>query len=154
MYEAFYGFEERPFDLTPNPRFLHMTAGHREALSTIQYGIAGRKGLTLLVGPAGTGKTTLVHAALARQEAQKAKSIHLSNPTLTRDEFYEWLSFELGLSKEAARSKTQFLRELGSTLHDPFMAMSFMALEVIPALKLTDEGLVDVETFQHVDLFV
>jgi adenine deaminase len=43
---------------------------------------------------------------------------------------------------------------LGSTLHDPFMAMSFMALEVIPSLKLTDQGLVDVETFEKVDLFV
>ena len=42
----------------------------------------------------------------------------------------------------------------GSTLHDPFMAMSFMALEVIPKLKLTDKGLVDVEQFQFVDLFV
>jgi adenine deaminase len=45
-------------------------------------------------------------------------------------------------------------RELGSTLDDPFMAMSFMALEVIPSLKLTDRGLVDVEKFEHVDLFV
>jgi adenine deaminase len=45
-------------------------------------------------------------------------------------------------------------RELGSPLHDPFMAMSFMALEVIPALKLTDVGLVDVEKFEVVDLFV
>ena len=45
-------------------------------------------------------------------------------------------------------------RELGSTLHDPFMAMSFMALEVIPSLKLTDQGLVDVDAFQKVDLFV
>jgi adenine deaminase len=45
-------------------------------------------------------------------------------------------------------------RELGSPLHDPFMAMSFMALEVIPSLKLTDCGLVDVEKFQIVDLFV
>jgi len=44
--------------------------------------------------------------------------------------------------------------QLGSTLHDPFMAMSFMALEVIPALKLTDVGLVDVEEFRIVDLFV
>jgi adenine deaminase len=43
---------------------------------------------------------------------------------------------------------------LGSPLHDPFMAMSFMALEVIPKLKLTDQGLVDVETFEIVDLFV
>ena len=45
-------------------------------------------------------------------------------------------------------------RELGSELHDPFMAMSFKALEVIPKLKLTDHGLVDVEQFQLVDLFV
>jgi adenine deaminase len=45
-------------------------------------------------------------------------------------------------------------RSLGSSMHDPFMAMSFMALEVIPSLKLTDQGLVDVERFQPVDLFV
>jgi adenine deaminase len=45
-------------------------------------------------------------------------------------------------------------RELGSVLNDPFMAMSFMALEVIPSLKLTDHGLIDVEKFQIVDLFV
>jgi adenine deaminase len=43
--------------------------------------------------------------------------------------------------------------KLGSSLHDPFMAMSFLALEVIPSLKLTDRGLVDVETFRLVDLF-
>ena len=45
-------------------------------------------------------------------------------------------------------------RSLGSALNDPFMAMSFMALEVIPSLKLTDQGLVDVDNFRHVDLFV
>ena len=44
--------------------------------------------------------------------------------------------------------------EFGSSFHDPFMAMSFMALEVIPKLKLTDQGLVDVEAFGFVDLFV
>ncbi len=45
-------------------------------------------------------------------------------------------------------------RDLGSDMNDPFMAMSFMALEVIPSLKLTDHGLIDVEKFQVVDLFV
>ena len=43
---------------------------------------------------------------------------------------------------------------LGSAVHDPFMVMSFMALEVIPSLKLTDQGLVDVEQFKPVSLFV
>ena len=53
MYEQFFGFRERPFDLTPNPRFLVMTSGHREALSNLQYGIASRKGFMLLVGEVG-----------------------------------------------------------------------------------------------------
>ena len=70
MYEAFYGFRERPFDLVPNPRFLVMTSGHREALSNLEYGIASRKGITLLIGEAGLGKTTLRprRARSARQE--------------------------------------------------------------------------------------
>ncbi len=64
MYEAFYGFRERPFDLTPNPRFLLLTGKHREALSNLQYGLTSRRGLTLLVGDAGTGKTTLIRAVV------------------------------------------------------------------------------------------
>jgi general secretion pathway protein A len=116
MYESYYGLTERPFDLTPNPRFLYMTAGHQEALTTIQYAISGRKGLTLLLGPAGTGKTTLVHAAIQQQQGDKARTIYLGNPTLTREEFYEFLAHELGLSAEAAASKAQFLRELRADL--------------------------------------
>ena len=55
---------------------------------------------------------------------------------------------------EGYRKLIAAARTLGSTLRDPFMAMSFMALEVIPSLKLTDKGLVDVDRFRHVDLFV
>src|SRR6185295_16668701 len=115
MYEAFYELEERPFDLTPNPRFLFMTPGHREALTTIQYGISGRKGITLLLGPAGTGKTTLVQAALRTHESMNVRALHLANPTLTRNEFYQFLALELNLTEAAARSKTHFLRELDAT---------------------------------------
>jgi general secretion pathway protein A len=60
MYERFYGLQERPFDLSPNPRFLCFTAQHREALAHLEYGLAGRPGITVIVGEAGTGKTTLV----------------------------------------------------------------------------------------------
>ena len=70
MYESFYGLRERPFELTPNPRFLFMTPRHREALTTLEYGLTARNGIALLVGEAGTGKTTLVHAALQSQQSQ------------------------------------------------------------------------------------
>ena len=48
MYETFYALQERPFDLTANPRFLFLASGHREALSNLQFGIEGNKGITLL----------------------------------------------------------------------------------------------------------
>ena len=56
MYERFYGLRERPFDLTPNPTVPGADAGHREALSNLEYAIASRKGITLLVGEAGIGQ--------------------------------------------------------------------------------------------------
>ena len=64
MYESYFGLNERPFDLSPNPRFLFLSRRHSEALAHLRYGLSGRSGLTVLIGEAGTGKTTLVRAAL------------------------------------------------------------------------------------------
>ncbi len=116
MYENFYGLRERPFDLTPNPRFLYLTASHREALSNLQYGITGRKGITLLIGEAGTGKTTLVRAALDAVAGPSVKCVYVSNPVLTRQEFYEFLAPKFGLSERATGSKARFLFELEQSL--------------------------------------
>lgn len=115
MYESFYGFRERPFDLTPNPRFLVMTDVHREALSNLEYGIASRTGITLLVGDAGTGKTTLIRTALERQPA-RVHCVHLQNPALTRAEFVEMLAWRFELSDRARESKTLLLLELEDVL--------------------------------------
>ena len=72
MYQAFFGFRERPFQLTPNPRFLFLNPGHREALATLRYGLSSSLGITLLLGEAGTGKTTLLRAALDAERAPEA----------------------------------------------------------------------------------
>src|SRR5437016_7608049 len=109
MYERFYGLAERPFELTPNPRYLFLTEKHREALSHLHYGISGRKGITMLVGDAGTGKTTLVHASLEQQRGQNASSVYMSNPMLSRTEFFEFLAWGFGLDAAAHGSKTRFL---------------------------------------------
>ena len=118
MYERFYGLQERPFDLSPNPRFLCFTAQHREALAHLEYGLAGRPGVTVLVGEAGTGKTTLVRKAL-QASSDLSTIVHLTNPTLTRAEFFEYLAHSFGFSAEAGRSKVQFLRELEHALNNP-----------------------------------
>jgi general secretion pathway protein A len=117
MYEHYYGLSERPFDLSPNPRFLCFTSQHREALAHLEYGLSGRPGITVLVGEAGTGKTTLIRKAL---QAVKGDSVvvHLSNPALTRAEFYEFLVSGFGFSRVAKDSKIRFLRELDDLLND------------------------------------
>ena len=111
MYRSFFGLRERPFDLTPNPRFLVLTERHREALSNLHYAIASRRGVTLLLGEAGTGKTTLIRTALQHQP-DLVHAVHLDNPALTRDEFVEMLAARFDLSAGARASKSALLLEL------------------------------------------
>ncbi len=117
MYESFYGLRERPFDLTPNPKFLVLTESHREVLLNLEYGIASRKGITLLIGEAGSGKTTVIRAAMERQPV-KVHCVHLHNPTLSRTEFNEMLATQFGLSAQASQSKAVMLIELERLLRE------------------------------------
>jgi general secretion pathway protein A len=116
MYETFFGLRERPFDLLPNPRFLFLAGRHREAFSNLQYGLTAPRGLTLLIGEAGTGKTTLVTSVLAHIDQERTECVLLSNPTLSRAEFYEFLIEGFKLPLEANASKTRFLFEFRNHL--------------------------------------
>src|SRR5687767_15902390 len=97
MYETFYGLRERPFDLTPNPRFLVLTESHREVLLNLEYGIASRRGITLLIGDAGSGQPPVLRAAMERQPVT-VPCLHLPNPTLSRAGFHSGLAGALALS--------------------------------------------------------
>jgi general secretion pathway protein A len=144
MYEKFYGLRERPFDLTPNPRYLYLTGSHREALSNLQYGITGRKGITLLIGEAGTGKTTIVRAALEAIAAPSTRCVYLSNPVLTRAEFYEFLAAKFGLSERAGSSKARFLFELEESVLARHRTGGVTALVIDEAQSLPHELLEEV----------
>jgi general secretion pathway protein A len=151
MYERFYGLKERPFDLTPNPRYLFLTGKHREALTHLQYGISGRTGITLLTGDAGTGKTTLVHAALEHQRTQNACSVYLSNPVMTRAEFFEFLSWGFGIDVSASMSKTRVLLELTRTLTDRQVAGLPSALIIDEAQCLPHELLEEIRLLSNIE---
>jgi len=144
MYEKFYGLRECPFDLTPNPRYLYLTASHREALSNLQYGITGRKGMTLLIGEAGTGKTTIVRAALEAVAGPAVRCVYLSNPVLTRDEFYEFMAPKFGLSDRAASSKARFLSELEDSVVARHQSGGLTALVIDEAQSVPHELLEEV----------
>jgi general secretion pathway protein A len=151
MYEAYYGLKERPFDLSPNPRFLFLTRHHREALAHLRYGLAARPGLTVLVGEAGTGKTTLVRAALHESARHHLSIVHVSNPTLTRPEFFEYLATGFGFSAEAAQSKTRFLQELEQAMAARAPENGTLALIVDEAQSLPHELLEEVRLLSNTE---
>ena len=151
MYEGFYGLRERPFELTPNPRFLLMTPRHREALTTLEYGLSARTGIALLLGEAGTGKTTIVHAALQSQRVSQSRAVYLNNPALTRNEFVEFLAAGFGLSAEAANSKTRCLSELTEVLATRHGAGVMSALVIDEAQCLPDELLEEIRLIANIE---
>jgi general secretion pathway protein A len=151
MYEAFYGLRERPFELTPNPRFLLMTPRHREALTTLEYGLSARTGIALLLGEAGTGKTTIVHAALQSQRVRQSRAVYLNNPALTRNEFVEFLAAGFGLTVDAARSKTRCLTELTEVLATRHAAGVVSALVIDEAQCLPDELLEEIRLIANIE---
>ena len=151
MYESFYGLRERPFDLTADPKFLHFTSKHREALYTLRYGISGGKGVTMLVGEAGTGKTTLLHKALDEESKDNRSIVCVKNPTLTRHEFFEFLTNGFGLHKSAARSKSRFLVAFEEQLLARHEAGGLNALIVDEAQALSNELLEELRLLANLE---
>jgi general secretion pathway protein A len=150
MYEEFYGLDARPFDLTPDPRYLVLTAVHREALSNLEYAIGSRKGITLLLGEAGTGKTTIIRSAIARQPA-RSHCVHLHNPALTRDEFVQMLAAQFSLSERARTSKTDLLLELEQLLRRRRDDQETTVLIVDEAQTLSSELLEEVRLLTNIE---
>jgi general secretion pathway protein A len=151
MYERFYGLRERPFDLISDSRFMLLTSKHREALSALKYGISGRKGLTLLIGEAGTGKTTVIRKALDDFQADGHRIGYLSNPTLTLGEFIEWLAVEFDLSEAAKTSKSRFLRELTTVLTETREAGRLTGLVFDEAQSLPTRLLEEIRLLSNIE---
>jgi type II secretory pathway predicted ATPase ExeA len=152
VYCDFFNLRERPFDLTPNPRYLLLTATHREALANLEYGMSAGKGLTLLTGEAGTGKTTLVRRALAaRAGAEGRQYVYLNNPTFTRREFYEFLTAQFGLAPELADSKARFLAALEQDLRQRHAGRTTPVLVIDEAQSLPDELLEEIRLLANIE---
>jgi len=96
MYEQFYDFSEKPFSLTPDPKFLYLTPYHREALAAMLYGIKERKGFISITGEVGTGKTTLIYSFL-KQCSEKVKTVFIFHTHITFEQLLENILHELGL---------------------------------------------------------
>ena len=151
LYGPFFGLLEAPFDLTPNPRFLFLTPKQREALGNLRYALATSKGFTLILGEAGTGKTTLVRTALAGIQDTPSRYVLVNNPTLGRQEFYEFLAREFKLSTQATLSKARFLAELQQDVEARFAAGGLTGLIVDEAQSMPHELLEEIRLLGNIE---
>ena len=97
MYISHFGLNEKPFSITPNPRYLYMSERHTEALAHLIYGIKDASGFIQLTGEVGTGKTTLIRSLLQRLP-ENADVALILNPQLSATEFLTSILSELGIS--------------------------------------------------------
>lgn len=151
MYEAFFGLTARPFEPVPDPRFLFLGERQREALGNLRYGLTAPRGLTLLVGEAGTGKTTLLEAILSEVDQEHIECVLLSNPTLSRAEFYEFLADEFRLNHQSSSSKTRFLFEFRQHLLARSARGQISALVLDEAQSLPPELLEEVRLLSNIE---
>jgi general secretion pathway protein A len=97
MYLSFFGFSEKPFHVTPNPRFLFLSKTHKEALAHLLYGLRDRCGFIQLTGEVGTGKTTVLRSLLSQLDGDIYRSAFIFNPCLAAPELLRAIQRELGL---------------------------------------------------------
>jgi len=107
MYEEFYGLREKPFNLTPDPRFFFLSESHREAFEHLLYGIKEREGFILITGEVGAGKTTLCRALLNKLDSNIINSALILNPMFSGHELLQCILSDFGIQSKATNKKTQ-----------------------------------------------
>ena len=116
MYEDFYGLREKPFNLTPDPRFLFLSESHRVALEHLLYGITQKEGFMLIVGDVGLGKTTLCRF-LMEKLGEDTETALILNPQISEEELLSGILSEFGITSSEIGKKgmvdrlNQFLLE-------------------------------------------
>src|SRR5947208_10956777 len=96
MYESYYGFAEKPFSLTPDPKYLYRSQSHGNAFDLLQYAIRRREGFVVVTGDIGTGKTTLCRAVLEQIDRTTFTALVL-NPFLSEEDLLKLILQDFGV---------------------------------------------------------
>lgn len=145
MYESFYGFAEKPFSLTPDPKYLYRSESHANAFELLQYAIDRREGFVVITGDIGTGKTTLCRALLDQTDPRTFTAL-LLNPFLSEEDLLKAVLQDLGVlsrGEERLGGRQPTKQELVNTLYDfllslvPLGARAVLIIDEAQNLPLT-----------------
>lgn len=150
MYNAFFGFRESPFNLSPDPAFLYRSPQHEEALANLIYGVHGRKGFIVLTGEVGTGKTTLLECLRDELDAHGIAFAYIFNSRITAGQFFEMVAYDLDLRCDR-RSKTEVLFALNQLLLEEAAAGRTTVLIVDEAQNLDFDVLEEIRLLTNLE---
>jgi len=146
MYKEFFGLQEYPFSLTPDPRFIVFTPVYNELLASLYYGIEMAKGLIVLTGEVGTGKTTAIRWIIRRFDSS-VLAAYIFNPHLSIEEFYHHLTEMLGIKDWT--NKTALLAQMSKLLEERHRRGLRTVLIVDEAHELSDEVLEEIRLLMN-----
>lgn len=149
MYEGFYGLQERPFALLPDPSFLYLSKGHSTALTLLRYSILNRQGFTVVSGEVGSGKTTLINRLL--DEMKTGVTVGLINfTTRSFGEMAEWIMMAYGLPYKG-KSKVELYDDFVQFMIREYAAGRPVVLIVDEAQNLGIRGLEEIRMLSNVN---
>lgn len=147
MYEKFYGFTEKPFQMVPNPNFLYFSSKHQNALTYLEYGLSEGSGFILLTGDIGSGKTTLIRYLLNRIEKEIEVGV-LFNTNVDSDELLALVMREFGLTSSLS-SKSAYLDIIFHYLIERYAQGKRVLLIIDEAQNLTPSALEEVRMLSN-----
>jgi len=117
MYEHYWNLREKPFENTPDPRFVYLSQKHEEALSRLIYAVREQKGAALLTGEYGSGKTLISRVILNELSSENYKLAFIFNPKLSPEDLLKEIIYQIGGDASGITSKTELLHKLNELLY-------------------------------------
>ena len=150
MYKNFFGLRENPFNINPDPRFLYLTLQTQKALDELTYGIQNRKGLILLTGEVGTGKTTLINCLLDWLRHRETPTAFIFNSRLSTNHLFEFILTDFGIPIDI-QLKSSMLMRFNTWLTECFRAGKSPVLIVDEAQGLSSKLLEEIRLLLNLE---
>lgn len=149
MYEGFFHFNVKPFDLVPNPDFLFLSKSHKKALTYLDYGIRERVGFILLTGEVGSGKTTIIRNLIKKHHDEVVISM-VYNTKVNSEQLFSMINDDFGIST-ACKDKTGMLRDLNEFLVEQYARGNSPVLIIDEAQNLTSKLLEEIRMLSNLE---
>lgn len=151
MYQDYWGLKEKPFENTPDPRFIYYSPKHEEALMRLLYAVRERKGAAMLSGEYGSGKTLLSKVAMANllNEGDRYKVALIVNPAISKKELLSEIVYQFGYDITREDTKSELLHKLNDLLYRNMNNHKHSVIIIDEAQAIEDES-----TFEEIRLLL